>query len=155
MSRYFYTEDDNGREVVDGQKVLRVIRNATLGTVGVFLTIWLAVGIVSPQIHLYKARTEKKALIAEAQAHANAAKYEADRSIAIAKANAQADRERAKGIRDAQATIAESLTPEYIRWYSIDQLMDNPKGQLIYVPIGPDGQPFPLPTTENGRAVNR
>jgi regulator of protease activity HflC (stomatin/prohibitin superfamily) len=46
----------------------------------------------------------------------------------------------AGGIAESQNIIAGSLTPEYLSWYWIQTMKDNPKA--IYVPIGTDGLPL-------------
>lgn len=103
---------------------------------GIVLGLILLVGgcmAGKPKYDLYKAETAKRARVAEARAESDAAQYQADRAVEIAAAEADADRERAEGIADAQRTIANSLSPEYIRWYFIDRL-DDINGQIVYVP---------------------
>jgi hypothetical protein len=86
-----------------------------------FVLLWLQ-GLISPQLHLYKANVEKKAAVAEAKAHANAAVF-------LAKAEVT----RAEGVAAANKIIAESITDEYVRWLYVDQLPEI-DGQIIYVP---------------------
>lgn len=111
------------------------------------VALWMLFGIISPQLNLYRANTEKRSAIAEARARSDAAEYEARRAVEIATAEAEADRVRAAGIADANETIAQSLTPEYVRWYFVDRL-DDIDGQIIYVPTEA-GVPLP----EAGRSV--
>lgn len=141
-SRYF-DENDNPKVGPIAWLITKVVGGLFL----VILIIWMALRLISPQLNLYKAETEKKAAIAEARAQSDAAKYTAERAIEIATAEAEADRIRAKGIADANALIAKSLTPEYIQWYFVDRL-DDVNGQIIYVPTEAG-----VPVTEAGRAV--
>lgn len=62
---------------------------------------------------------------------------------------ADVERERAKGVRDANATIAKTLTGEYLRYFYISQLskVENAGGRIIYVPTEAG-----LPILEAGRA---
>jgi type II secretory pathway component PulM len=117
------------------------------GVIFICLVI-VVMGAITPQLNLYRANTEKKSAIAEARARSDAAEYEAERAIEIAGAEAEADRIRAEGIADANATIAESLTPAYTQWYFVDRL-DDIDGQIIYVPTEAG-----VPVTEAGRAVD-
>lgn len=110
------------------------------GIIGLLVFLILSIGGCAygkPQYNRYKAETQKKVLIAEARAKADAAKYEADRAVEIAKATAEADRSRAEGIADANRTIAASLTPEYIQWKYVDQMDELAKqaaSTVVYVP---------------------
>lgn len=104
---------DNGD--LDSAAITKFVGWCTLAVVGVCLAIWVIAGLVGPQLRRYGVETERKARISEA------------RSIA------EADRIRAAGTADANATIAESLTDAYIRWLYVDQ-MDELQGQVIYVP---------------------
>lgn len=106
---------------------------------------------IGPKMALYKANTEKQQIIGEARARADAAKYEADRAVEVAIANASAERERAKGVADAQRTIAETITPEYVQWLYVDQMDQmaaSGKATIIYVPT--EGG---IPILEAGRMV--
>jgi hypothetical protein len=114
--------------------------------VGLILLIW-GWKYVTPKYNLYRANTEKQAIIKETQARADAARYEAERQVEIARARAEADVIRADGVAEANRLIASSLTPEYVRWYFVDRL-DDINGQIIYVPTEA-GVPLP----EAGRAV--
>jgi hypothetical protein len=145
MSKRGYFLNESGD--IDAQIVIRFSRNLAIGLVAFCIALWLLIGLVGPQLRLYKANTEKKAAIAEARARADAAEYEAERAVEIATAEAEADRVRAEGIADAQAAIDQTLTSEYIQWYFIDRL-DDVEGQIIYVPTEA-GVPIP----EAGRAA--
>ncbi|MFZ2969617.1 MAG: prohibitin family protein, partial [Minisyncoccia bacterium] len=56
----------------------------------------------------------------------------------LEKEKKEAERKRieAEGIRDAQKTISESLSPEYINYLYIKELKD--RAGTIYVPTNPD-----------------
>lgn len=125
----------------------RTIARWVTGTVVVLLLLVGGCMAGKPQYNLYKANTQKRERIAEAKAESDAAQYTAEKKVEIARADAEADRVRAEGIADANRTIANSLTPEYIRWYFIDRL-DDVEGQIIYVPT--EGN---VPITDAGRAV--
>ena len=51
----------------------------------------------------------------------------------------------AQGIKTAQETIERTLTPEYLRWYSIEmmkQLANSPNTTFLFVPIDNNGMPI-------------
>lgn len=60
----------------------------------------------------------------------------------VKEAVAEADRKRAEaqGIKDSQAIIDESLTPEYLKWYFISNIPEF--NAVSFIPIGPDGLPL-------------
>lgn len=67
-----------------------------------------------------------------------------DTEVAIANLEAQKRIEEAKGIADAQNTIGETLTPNYLRYgwiMALDAAALNPE-TVIYVATGPDGLPM-------------
>ena len=72
------------------------------------------------------------------QAEQDAQKYD----FILEKEKKEADRKRieAEGQRDAQTTIAESLTPKYLQYLYIKELKD--REGTIYVPTGGDGLPL-------------
>lgn len=113
---------------------------------GICLVIW-AMGLIMPRLNLYRAETERRAVIAEQRAESEAAEFRAQREVTIAEAEAERDVIRARGIAEANEVIAASLTPEYIRWLFVDRL-DDIDGQIIYVPTEAG-----VPITEAGRAV--
>ena len=57
--------------------------------------------------------------------------------VEVEKQEANRKRVEAQGIADAQTIIDESLTPEYLRWYWIENL--DTHNSVIYVPIDPEG----------------
>ena len=129
----------------------RIIIKGIGGAVLVGVLLFGGCQAAGPQVRLYKANTEKKALIGEAKARADAAKYEAERAVEVAKANAEAERQRAQGVADAQRTISETITPEYVQWLYVDQMdrmAETGKATIIYVPT--EGG---LPILEAGRSV--
>lgn len=94
----------------------------TVGVVVSLLAVVFLFMLVMPQINLYKANTEKKALIAEAKAK-RAAAFEF----------AQAEVERAKGVAESNKIVAESINENYIRYLYIQAIEGN-QNQIIYVP---------------------
>ncbi len=72
------------------------------------------------------------------QAEQDAQKYD----FILQKEEKEADRKRieAEGQRDAQTTIAESLTPKYLQYMYIKELKE--REGTIYVPTGNDGLPL-------------
>lgn len=122
--------------------------------IGVVVFLMLLIGgctAGSPQYNLYKSNTEKKQIIGEAKARADAAFYEAERNKEIAQANADAEVIRAKGVAAAQEAITETLTPQYIQWLYVDQMdsmAETGKATIIYVPT--EGG---IPVMEAGRTT--
>ncbi|MBP7629585.1 MAG: hypothetical protein KA758_03970 [Acidimicrobiales bacterium] len=114
--------------------------------VGIFL-ISAAWGIISPRLNLYRANTEKHAVIAEQKAKSEAAEYAARSQVTQAQAKADAEVIRARGLAESQDIIASTLTEEYLRYLYIDALAGG-NGQIIYVPTEAG-----LPILEAGRAV--
>ena len=114
--------------------------------VGIFL-ISAAWGIISPRLNLYRANTEKQAVIAEQKAKSEAAEYAARSQVTQAQAKADAEVIRARGLAESQDIIASTLTEEYLRYLYIDALAGG-NGQIIYVPTEAG-----LPILEAGRAV--
>ncbi len=78
--------------------------------------------MASPRYTLYQANIERQVQVADARAKAEAASLLAEAEI-----------ERSKGVAEANAIIADSLTPEYITWLYVDQL-DRTDNQIIYIP---------------------
>lgn len=112
----------------------------TAVALGVILFFVLVVGgcaAIKPRYALYKAGVEKRIKVEEARATKDAA-------IQLA----QAERERAKGVADANKTIAGSITPEYLRYFYIQQLAEAQQlgASVIYVPTEAG-----LPILEAGR----
>jgi len=120
------------------EETARYIKLGKRITLGVGLFLVLSIGgcaVGKPQYNLYKASTQKRVAIADAKARSDAAQYEASRQVEIATANANAARIKAQGVADANATIAKTLTPEYIQWLYVDQLDAVAAGaKVIYLP---------------------
>ena len=70
-------------------------------TVVFFMLVSFTNGLVKPQLRLYRANVEKKAAVAEAKAHANAAEYLAEAEIT-----------RAGGVARANEIIASTITDQ-------------------------------------------
>lgn len=107
-----------------------------------FIFAWKA---VTPQLNLYRANTEKKAVIAEQRAISEAAEFAARSEVIQAQAKADAEVIRAQGLAASQEIIAATLTEEYLRYLYINQL-DGVSGQVIYIPTEAG-----LPILEAGR----
>lgn len=120
--------------------MVRLAVKVLLGVVVAIFVIVFGWLMVKPQINLYRANTEKKALIAEAKAQNEAAKYRAEAEIT-----------RANGVAEANKVVASSITPEYTQWLYVDQLDTIAAASgatVIYVPT--EGG---LPVLEAGRAT--
>jgi hypothetical protein len=109
--------------------VLAVIAGIVLFIV---LIIW-GWKAITPRYNLYRAETEKKAVIAEQRAQSEAAEFAAISEVTQAQAKADAEVIRATGLAEAQAIISETLTEDYIRYLYIQAIEGNPN-QIIYVP---------------------
>jgi hypothetical protein len=130
------------------QADVNLARTCTKIAAGVVLVAILLIGgcmAVKPKYNLYKANTEKQAVIKEREAQSIAAEFEARSRVTQAQANADAEVIRATGLAEAQAIIAETLTEDYIRYLYIQAIEGNPN-QIIYVPT--EGG---LPILESGR----
>lgn len=114
--------------------------------VGIFLLI-LVSKAVGPQLNLYRANTEKQAVIAEQKAQSEAAEFAARSAVTQAEAKAEAMIIEARALAESQEIIAATLTPEYIRYLYIKAIENNPN-QVIYVPTEAG-----MPILESGRAV--
>lgn len=86
------------------------------------IVTWLA---VAPQYRLWKAGIERQIQIKEAESRSRAA-------VSLA----QAEVNRAKGVAEANKIIANSITPEYLRYFYIQELarVESIGGKVIYVP---------------------
>lgn len=92
---------------------------------------------VAPQYRLWKAGIERQIQVRDAESKAKAAVQ-----LAAAEVN------RAKGVAEANRIIAHSITPEYLRYFYIQQLaqVEHLGGKIIYVPTEAG-----LPILEAGR----
>lgn len=117
----------------------RLVAKWLIGFVIVTLLVFFAFRLVTPQLNLYKANTEKQSRIAESRAKADAAKFEAEAEVA-----------RARGVAEANTIIAGSLTPDYLRYvYITEGLATGDDKTVVYVPT--EGL---LPITEAGRLTS-
>jgi len=82
---------------------------------------------------LKEAEWTRKIQIQDAEAKQASAEMLGMASLTKAQYKAKSDSIRAVGTSNANKIIAESLTPEYIRWLFVDQL-DQTSNQIIYVP---------------------
>lgn len=129
----------------DDQRIYRwVVRGGLILMLGIVASIfaWKA---VTPQLNLYRAETEKQAVIAEQKAESEAAEFAAKSAVIQATAKAEAEVIRAQGLADSQEIISATLTEEYLRYLYIQQL-DETAGQVIYIPTEAG-----LPILEAGR----
>lgn len=92
----------------------------------------LAFRAVMPQLNLYRANTEKQAVIAEQKAESEAAEFRARSEVIQAQALADAEVIRAGGIAEANRIIAESITPEYVDYLFV-RALETTDNQVIYV----------------------
>lgn len=111
---------------------------ATIGgvLVGIIFAFCLLIGGIMwavPKYKLYAADIEKRTLISEAKAKAEAAEHTAKAEVTKANYEADRDRIRAQGVADSNKLIDSSLSDQYIKWHYIDQ-MTRHGNQLIYVP---------------------
>ncbi len=116
--------------------VKQVGKWAAMTLVFLLIIIW-GWRLASPRYTLYSANIDRQVLVREAEAERDAAVFLAEAEV-----------ERARGVAEANEIIAESITPDYIRWLYVDQ-MDQLEGQVIYIPT--EGG---LPILEAGRLAN-
>jgi hypothetical protein len=107
--------------------------------VGVLLFAALVGGcaVIKPKYNLYRAGVEKRIKVEEAKA-------QRDSATELAKAEVA----RAQGVAQANKIIAHSITPEYLRYFYIQQLseVEHLGGKIIYIPTEAG-----LPILEAGR----
>lgn len=97
----------------------------TAGVVSIALlvvTIWAGYLAVMPEYRYHRATVEKRILVEQARAEADAAIEEA-----------RAEVERAKGTSEANLIVADSITEPYLRYLYINSLK-NTDNQVIYLP---------------------
>ncbi len=114
----FTKDDENGYErVLWGRIVLVSLLVIIIPTV-----TWLA---IAPQYRLWKAGIERQIQVKDAESRAKAA-------VSLAKAEVN----RANGVAEANKIIAGSITPEYLRYFYIQELarVESIGGKVIYVP---------------------
>ena len=104
--------------------------------------------VIGPKLNLYKANTEKQAVIAEQRAVSEAAEFAARSAVIQAGARAEAMVIEAKSLAESQAIIAATLTPEYVRYLYVKAIEGN-TNQVIYIPTEAG-----LPILEAGRIGN-
>lgn len=108
---------------------------ASLAVLFALVVLWMW---AKPQYNLWRAGIERQIQIKDAESRAVAAK-----------SLAQAEINRSKGVAEANKIIANSITPEYLRYFYIQQLaeVEHAGGTIIYVPTEAG-----LPILEAGRA---
>lgn len=99
-------------------------RYTALGLAVVLLLSTTVTGYMAimPEYRLYKASVEKRILVEQAKAEADASVEEA-----------RAEVERARGTAEANKIVADSITEPYLRYLYINNLK-NTKNQVIYLP---------------------
>ncbi|HRB02173.1 MAG TPA: hypothetical protein PLP26_02325 [Ilumatobacteraceae bacterium] len=120
---------------------MKISTLVVVGTIGIVLMFQF----VTPKFNLYKANTEKQAVIADQRAQSEAAEYAARSAVTQAKARAEAMIIEAQALAESQSIITETLTDEYLRYLYIKALEGN-TNQIIYVPTEAG-----LPILEAGR----
>lgn len=95
---------------------------ACLAVVMLGVTIWAGYLVAMPEYRYHRATVEKRILVEQAKAEADAAVEEA-----------RAEVERAKGTSAANKIVADSITEPYLRYLYINGLK-NTKNQVIYLP---------------------
>ena len=106
----------------DGMAFGLFIGGLGLGVVTLILGIIVAWNTVMPEYRLYRASVEKRILVEQARAEADAAVEQA-----------RAEVERAKGTAEANLIVADSITEPYLRYLYINGIQ-NTDNQIIYVP---------------------
>ena len=131
-------------------KAVRVIWGIIVGVLLLtfLIILWMIVG---PHYRVYKLGLHGEALLREAESSRKVAVEEAKAKKDSAIFLAEAEVERAKGVAQANAIIADGLKghEEYLRYLWIKNLEDHANEQIIYIPTEAG-----LPILEAGR-LNR
>lgn len=100
------------------------VRLTALVLAGVTALVAIVSGYMAimPEYRLHRAEIEKRILVEQAKAEADAAKEEA-----------RAEVERARGTAQANKIVADSITEPYLRYLYINNLSDT-DNQVIYLP---------------------
>lgn len=101
-----------------------------------------------PQYNVYEQRKEGEAQLAHATFSREVAVAEAKAKMEGATLLAQADTIRAHGIARSNQIIGQSLTPNYLHWFWIDNI--DKSNNVIYVPTEAN-----LPVMEASRFMNK
>lgn len=86
-----------------------------LGVIGGVMAAW-------PNYQLWSAKIERERIVVQARQEAEAAVEQARGEVA-----------RARGVAEANEIVAQSLTPEYLRYHYINTLAENNQN-VIYIP---------------------
>ncbi len=127
------------------EAVVKLIAKSVAALLFVIITLIWGWKLATPRYNLYRAETEKQAVIAEQRAQSEAAEFAAKSAVTQAQAKADAEVIRAKGLAEAQQIISSTLTEDYIRYLYIQAIEGN-SNQIIYVPTEAG-----LPILEAGR----
>lgn len=124
-----------------------------ISTAGALLVVVIAALLLAgglygcPKYKVYRQDMQGQASLAEAQHNRKIAVAEARAAEESAHYKAREDSIRAEGVAKANKIIAESITPEYLRWLWVKHLGD-PSSKVVYVPTEAN-----LPIMEAGRTI--
>lgn len=129
-------KDRPGRTDYDGPQTNRW-RVSALAITAAFTALGVVLGFMAflPQYRLYRATVEKRILVEQSRA-------EADAAVDLKRAEIT----RAEGVAKANEIISDSIDEQYIRWLYVNNLADHNASEIIYIPT--EGG---LPILEAGR----
>jgi len=102
----------------------------------IFLVVILFIGLtmwIVPQYKVWQKELSGKAQLKEAEWNRQIRIKEAEARLEAEKLNKLSEIIRAEGAAEAQRIIAETITPEYIKWLWVQGLHDG-NSEVIYVP---------------------
>ncbi len=131
---------------------MRIWDNVSKIVVGALALLFaLGVGMAGcPAYNVYVREKEGEGAFKKAEQDRRIKVLEAQAELESAKLKAQSEIERAKGVREANAIVADGLNghEEYLRYLWIEKVAGNAAKELIYVPTEAG-----LPLLEAGRAA--
>lgn len=116
------------------------MNDSQMGAEAFVLLMILILGVILgfmfgwPTYRIWQREQAGKAELAEAEWSKRVAIEEAKARLESAEFESQAEIERAKGAAEAQKIIAETLTPEYLRYLWIQHVENSEDKQIIYIP---------------------
>lgn len=128
---------------------MSIIKIVVISIIGAVLAA--AIGMAGcPAYSVYVREKEGEGAFKKAEQDRRIKVLEAQAELESARLKAQSEIERAKGVRDANAIVADGLKghEEYLRYLWIEKVAGNASKELIYVPTEAG-----LPMLEAGRAV--
>lgn len=129
-----YSPEEQAAERSEFRYWLGVAAKVVGGLIVTLFALIVLWGLIGPQLRLYRANTEKEALVRQARA-------ERDAAVLLA----EAEVERSKGVAESNEIIAGSIDEQYLRYLFIQNLKGNQE-QVIYVPTEAN-----LPILEAGK----